>query len=514
MKNVVLTVMGLIVSATAADPELTLLSGPFGKDQSGPLGVFTGVAGDTLYQLLQNDIITIWNVADKTNPLKVKDFPMATIPGPWRGMILDEAREKIYVRHEADITEVSIADPFNPKVERTLAFSGGCASRTPSFLQNGNNIFLTCHLGATKTRFMVISKTSFTEVEHIDVNYISFETFALIHQETTVYVKWDDFTMSTIDISGAVPSITSTFPVETGVQFAVEGDFIYTFVGGPFTTPTLKKFHAMTGVEEAPLDLPSAGGILFLSISAYNGKFYVTTEKAVTVMEETSPNTFKILETLPIDTTAAYTIIDREFLYVYTTENFIFGIIPAPIVEERAVQFSDVGATLVQQDVGVAKAVMDPVSEQKWVNIPEFLEDSKASLGAFAQASTEMKLTCTDAAAGCTFYIVLHNCMPCSSALNGGLPNALLGMGFPVGSCGPRYFPTFSGAPSESLPTVTFKVEIQAGGQDVVIPFSRKLLHVAVFEVAGVQSKPMCPTNAGPHRASGHVCACFKAPVF
>eukprot|EP01064_Diplonema_japonicum_P038861 TRINITY_DN957_c0_g1_i1.p2 TRINITY_DN957_c0_g1~~TRINITY_DN957_c0_g1_i1.p2 ORF type:complete len:131 (+),score=25.51 TRINITY_DN957_c0_g1_i1:791-1183(+) len=128
-----------------------------------------------------------------------------------------------------------------------------------------------------------------------------------------------------------------------------------------------------------------------------------------------------------------------------------------------------------------------------------------------------LRLTCLGSDP-CTFYVTLHNCLPCSSALNGGLPHGLLDAGFEAGGCGPKYVPTFSGAPSPatSLPTATFRRVEVGGAPSIEIPLTRDLLHFSVFVQRNAgNGGPLCGKKpSGPAFSNRNKCTCFSAPSF
>eukprot|EP01059_Diplonema_ambulator_P024191 TRINITY_DN4003_c0_g1_i2.p1 TRINITY_DN4003_c0_g1~~TRINITY_DN4003_c0_g1_i2.p1 ORF type:complete len:192 (+),score=51.87 TRINITY_DN4003_c0_g1_i2:58-633(+) len=115
------------------------------------------------------------------------------------------------------------------------------------------------------------------------------------------------------------------------------------------------------------------------------------------------------------------------------------------------------------QEVNTQSSVEDAGTSQKYVGIPDWLHWSTAHFLSDADAGKELRLSCpTDSGDNvpCTFYVVLYNCIPCSTSTNGGLPTALLSDGFEAGSCGPKYVP-LPGA--EVYPTAIYKKELAPG---------------------------------------------------
>eukprot|EP01059_Diplonema_ambulator_P025883 TRINITY_DN429_c0_g1_i4.p1 TRINITY_DN429_c0_g1~~TRINITY_DN429_c0_g1_i4.p1 ORF type:complete len:253 (+),score=79.99 TRINITY_DN429_c0_g1_i4:58-759(+) len=181
----------------------------------------------------------------------------------------------------------------------------------------------------------------------------------------------------------------------------------------------------------------------------------------------------------------------------------------------------------------------DPMTAQVWSNLPPWMDWSTAHFVRGGPAGSVLELSCPNTdGRPCTFFIVLYNCMPCSTTLNGGLPATLLTMGWEAGSCGPQYIP-FGGLEGEAFNTVVFKHEV-ASGEFVDINLTKDGNHMLVLELSIGQQcslvegssncaehgdmcvykdgacvdRPMCPKWVGAVPGTKPpVCKCVPLPV-
>eukprot|EP01064_Diplonema_japonicum_P016092 TRINITY_DN2410_c1_g1_i1.p1 TRINITY_DN2410_c1_g1~~TRINITY_DN2410_c1_g1_i1.p1 ORF type:complete len:564 (+),score=108.81 TRINITY_DN2410_c1_g1_i1:58-1749(+) len=500
----------------------------------GALGV--AIHENHMYYLSSGNIQII-DVSDVSNPIDAKAFGCP--PGGCLAMeIVDGA---LYVSYPDGVQAHSLADPLNPALLTTFTFPSGCKKTHFRAMKQSSeihgHIFITCFDPTTDIhRLFALSTTvgsmiSVGSVNIPDSQHTNLEYRGLHIADGKVYVFLSGTTAAVVDstdpsnlvLERYLPNLNMHgFVHLMGVQ---HNGFMYAAVDDLTDFAPLLKMDLTTGALEA-LTLPSPlnGGARDFTrcydIEIYEGKIYLACNtKGLIELEEQTPNTFTLVSREESLNSFGLLVKDGHLL----TGNFdSVDIFRLPVLMMVTLVG---GPKPVTADVGIGGNIGDSVSGQRWVNIPRWLEGSTVHMGAYGKPGMSLRLACPAAGSSsppCTFYVVIHNCLPCSTALNGGLPGGLLDRGFEAGSCGPRYVPTFAGAPAtgSGLPTAIYKMELAAGAEPVVVPLARKLLHFAVFVhssnqrcSAYGQDKASCEASALQCRYSHHLSACVDSAM-
>eukprot|EP01064_Diplonema_japonicum_P017495 TRINITY_DN2562_c0_g1_i4.p1 TRINITY_DN2562_c0_g1~~TRINITY_DN2562_c0_g1_i4.p1 ORF type:complete len:558 (+),score=91.26 TRINITY_DN2562_c0_g1_i4:65-1738(+) len=490
----------LVSPILAVDSELTQL---FHK--KGPLGIGLELktVGEYVYELRNTAQVFIYKVTDGRNPQEVGMLRHPLWNTQYEEYIAMEiCNGLMYLQRSNEVLAYSLADPTDPVLVGTLKFPDQCIRhRWLSMSQSSTHFFLPCftktdfparHHGIT--RFMVIEKgPNMKEVGVLNIPGIGhYKNSVYREKDKRVYACVSMREFNAIDVSDPTnPNVVLTSPTGATerdwflqMELVIHDDHIYASGDMSRHNFNLMKIDPNT-LQRIPLNVPDimkdGKKTVCGSLSWHGGRLYLACyDNGIVVLEEPTPNTFVLVNhhtTIPAVLKA-----DRDFLFTsgMNDEGFrIFRVVPEKFVELVG------GVDPVVKDVGTDGSVEETTSGQKWVEIPSWLHGSTAHMGSHGGKGMSLKLVCPSNTNNhpCTFYVALHNCLPCSSAVNGGLPNGLVTAGFEAGGCGPKYVPTFSGAPVDEnpQPAAIFKLEVEAGAAPVEIPVVRKLLHFAVF---------------------------------
>eukprot|EP01064_Diplonema_japonicum_P017497 TRINITY_DN2562_c0_g1_i6.p1 TRINITY_DN2562_c0_g1~~TRINITY_DN2562_c0_g1_i6.p1 ORF type:complete len:549 (+),score=112.80 TRINITY_DN2562_c0_g1_i6:79-1725(+) len=485
-RTMLVTILGLMTGLVAPQ-EIQLLS------SLSLMGMAQDMAreGEHIYLVrTDEEVVKIYDASEKTNPTEVGT------PFSSSAKSIMTGSGKLYVAQEQQVTEYDITTQENPVLGNTFFFPSGCTrEKTRSLAQSATHIFATCYdLSISSTRYMVVAKGTMVEVGMLVLpgpnNHLH-----ILHHDGKLYSIVDLSTLTVIDVSDpTLPTVGFSFPSFNAGSFTqmrsvFSNGYIYAVTDS--SIGNLIKFNAENGARETltlPAPIRPADESRCVDIQIANSRLYLACEdQGIVVLQEPIPNTFTLVGQ---DTTSFITMIIVHNSYIFGSGDVNSGLniysIPEKLLSINKGLVELIGGTdPVIREVGVQTFVEEEITGQRWVGIPDWLHGSTVHMGGFGRAGMSLKLVCPvdQNSLPCTFYVALHNCLPCSSAVNGGLPNSFMNGGFEAGGCGPKYVPTFNGAPVDGnpQPAAIFKLEVEAGSSPVVIPVVRKLLHFAVF---------------------------------
>eukprot|EP01064_Diplonema_japonicum_P036578 TRINITY_DN826_c1_g1_i1.p1 TRINITY_DN826_c1_g1~~TRINITY_DN826_c1_g1_i1.p1 ORF type:complete len:562 (+),score=111.51 TRINITY_DN826_c1_g1_i1:65-1750(+) len=523
------------------------------------------VLNDVVFRIPEahpSQAVFVTNVADNGNPVELgsfgysgSGFPTAVMTDGTRLFVLFQ---KVLVAYDVSV------DPASPVVLHTYAPTNGAEqSYWRGLTQSDNHIFVTHYERFTSSQIehlFVLDKDTLNQVGEVPIWTASTVTYDITYHGGKVYAACDHNVESLLvfDVSDPTnPILESAFqipPIHSVLRIRFFEGFVYISdqTGSSFRVPL--KIDPVTGAS-VPITLPTSEVHSCSDMLFHNSRVYLACrDTGLFVLQETSPNTFTLLAKDTRGAQAAF--IKDGYLYVGN------GVDPGSVPDLMIYKIPDIVVTppvpvglvvlvggsspIVEKPVGgEGSSVEDVGSGQRWEQMPSWLGGSTAFMGADGKKGMVLKMTCPSNSNNlpCTFYVTLHNCLPCSSALNGGLPHGLLAAGFDAGSCGPKYVPTFPRAPSKMspLPSVTFRMEVASGGAPVEVPVTRELLHFSVFVqhkgngcslhqdeagcsgasgcfydlAKGCVDRPLCkrsPANPGNAGGAGPKCTCFSPP--
>eukprot|EP01064_Diplonema_japonicum_P039461 TRINITY_DN98_c0_g1_i9.p1 TRINITY_DN98_c0_g1~~TRINITY_DN98_c0_g1_i9.p1 ORF type:complete len:555 (+),score=182.80 TRINITY_DN98_c0_g1_i9:49-1713(+) len=511
-------------------------------------------SGDHTFSVMTDDSVRITNVADKGNPVEVGMLKHSS--GRAASVLTDGNLLYVSYLHALIVYDLH-PDPAAPMMLHTfLPPPDADLNFWRGMTQSANHIYVSYfHSPTTTESLYVLAKGTLMQVGVSVLSTTGSFVLDMTYADRKVYATTEQLTpqgsVSVLDVSDPTnPHEESSFatPDIDFNRVVFHEGFLYISRVDTSTDMPLK-INPTTGAPVAmtmPAFVHDCGDIHF-----YNSRVYLAcTDNGLVVLEETAPNTFTLLAR--DEARFPFTILPSGgYLFVSdATDRLAIYDIP-----DAAVELVGGIVPFAKQVVEGASssAVEDKVSGQRWERIPEWLAGSTAYMGVHGGKGMSLRLSCPATEKNhhhyyypCTFYVTLHNCLPCSSSTNGGLPKELLEAGFEAAGCGPRYIPIFPGAPDDvrNHPAAIFKLQVERGTEAIELPVSRELLHVAVFvhstgqqcslknaEACAAASrvceydrkkkkcmdKPMCPTRTGPQPPTGpqgRRCMCFALPLF
>eukprot|EP01064_Diplonema_japonicum_P029583 TRINITY_DN4827_c1_g1_i1.p1 TRINITY_DN4827_c1_g1~~TRINITY_DN4827_c1_g1_i1.p1 ORF type:complete len:572 (+),score=89.26 TRINITY_DN4827_c1_g1_i1:45-1718(+) len=445
-------------------------------------------------------------------------------------------------------------NPESPILLREVELRSASCIRSGAFrgvTVSADHLFVTCYESAQNYLVIFSKNAALTKISTTQIPGFFSSTKDMVYDDGKLYAVQTSAELQIIDVSspstpvlGPVMSVPNP-NVPGPVRIAVKDGFLYmstTFVSGMGDKPA--KIDISTGAVEV-ITVPSvAEGCR--DIELHNSRIYLAcVDNGLVVLQE-APGMFSLLAHRANDGSSVgkpkSLVVEDSTLYLSNNERK-FAVFSVPTANPT-VELIGGNPPVVKPVVG--SFVEDDVSGQRWEKIPTWLAGSTVHMMAEGSSGMSMKMTCPSNSGNlpCTFYVTFHNCLPCSSAMNGGFPRGLLDAGFEAGSCGPKYVPTFMGAPSEMnpRPTAIFKMEVAAGEAPVIVPVMRDFLHVSVFvqnsgqqcslhhdeaacsgdaqcrhdALKGCLEKPLCRKAPAPVRTGNGMgapkCTCFDPP--
>eukprot|EP01064_Diplonema_japonicum_P038158 TRINITY_DN914_c0_g1_i1.p1 TRINITY_DN914_c0_g1~~TRINITY_DN914_c0_g1_i1.p1 ORF type:complete len:527 (+),score=81.54 TRINITY_DN914_c0_g1_i1:43-1623(+) len=488
------------------------------------------VYGDYVYSVRYglSDVL-IFNTADKTMPAQETTTLHDGSSTRSSTVLVDGSH--LYVLYGFNVVLYNLSpNPAAPvEMQRFVAPISREAVVNRVLTQSADHIFATFHhVGSNTEMLVVLEKGTLSQVGSftytglaMNMVYHDGKLYTTAAQVGSIITTGD--LIYVFDVTTpASPSQEAAWEVPfllgINAQFhriVVHEGSLYLSRGGNTFNAVPWKIDLSTGVRQAmslPADVQGCYDILF-----HNSKMYAACF-TLYELQETSAGTFIMSNSL--NSVVAATIApDGNYLYSGEVGDKLRVIDITPPVVDATVELVGGNPLVVQTAGGEGSSVEDGASGQRWEGLPSWLAGSTAHMGAHGKKGMSLKMTCPAGGSSCTFYVVIHNCLPCSSDTNGGLPHGLLNEGFKAGSCGPKYVPTFRGAPSDkTLPTAIFKLEVGAGTPPVEVPVIRDLLHFSVFlQVGAGINEPFCKKATGPSHprngAGASQCTCFSPPV-
>ncbi|KAJ9452169.1 hypothetical protein DIPPA_12441 [Diplonema papillatum] len=140
------------------------------------------------------------------------------------------------------------------------------------------------------------------------------------------------------------------------------------------------------------------------------------------------------------------------------------------------------------QHVRVGGNLVSGNADLQLAGLPPVMGDGDVFALPRLEKGERLSLHCEEALRGsCVFYVVQHNCLPCSLSSNGGLPSVFAETGFEARMCSPTFSLKSSGNVHEQYPMVTYQREL-AAGENLAFTLNGPLAHTAVIATNLVKS--------------------------